>query len=85
MFRLDSENLSCYGEKLIFQDPPGKMIGLLSYPASGNTWVRHLIQKTTGIITGSVYFSTLLYENGFPGEAVYNGSVIVVKSHLNSW
>ena len=68
-----------------FQNPAGKIIGLLSYPASGNTWLRHLIQKATGIITGSFYFSKLLYKNGFPGENIYNGSVIVIKSHLDGW
>ena len=33
----------------------------------------------------SVYFSEMLYKNGFPGEKLDNGSAIVVKSHLNSF
>ena len=64
--------------------PPGPIIGLISYPISGNTWLRYLIQKATGKITGSFYYSRILNENGFPGEYIYNGSAIVVKSHLSS-
>ena len=43
-----------------------------------------MIQKTTGIMTGSVYNDTYLLNNGFPGESLSNGSVIVIKSHLQS-
>ena len=28
---------------------------LASFPGSGNTWVRHMIEQATGIYTGSVY------------------------------
>ena len=59
-------------------------VGLLSFPGSGNTWLRYMIQKTTGIMTGSVYNETNLLFNGFPGESLSNGSVIVIKSHLQS-
>ena len=27
-------------------------VGLVSFPGSGNTWVRHLLQLATGICTG---------------------------------
>ncbi|XP_046563244.1 WSCD family member AGAP003962-like [Haliotis rubra] len=56
-------------------------IALVSYPGSGNTWTRHLIQQLTGIATGSVYIDEALRLNGFPGESLSNGSVVAVKTH----
>ncbi|XP_067666102.1 WSCD family member AGAP003962-like [Haliotis asinina] len=56
-------------------------IALVSYPGSGNTWTRHLIQQMTGIATGSVYIDEGLRLNGFPGESLSNGSVVAVKTH----
>ena len=40
------------GNSLKVIDPPGILTGLFSYPGSGNTWLRYLIQKTTGYVTG---------------------------------
>ncbi|CAH1780846.1 unnamed protein product [Owenia fusiformis] len=54
---------------------------LYSLPGSGNTWMRHLIQQITGIYTGSVYNDTDLLQNGFPGEGIKDGKVVVVKTH----
>ena len=34
-----------------------------------------------GVSTGSVYKDVALLKNGFPGESITNGSVIVVKTH----
>ncbi|XP_013145787.1 PREDICTED: WSCD family member AGAP003962-like [Papilio polytes] len=56
-------------------------IALASYPGSGNTWLRYLLQQTTGIITGSVYLDYNLRSNGFPAENISDGSVLVVKTH----
>ncbi|KAL0266270.1 UNVERIFIED_CONTAM: hypothetical protein PYX00_008862 [Menopon gallinae] len=56
-------------------------IALVSFPGSGNTWLRYLLQQATGINTGSVYKDFSLLTNGFPGECVGNSSVIVVKTH----
>ena len=77
-------------------DPPGPLIGLFSYPGSGNTWLRYLIQKTTGYVTGvdSVWQTkdkinyhiiarrNSFFNHGFPGEVINDGSAVVVKSHL---
>ena len=85
IFRSSAESNSipwCNGQSLKFLPKPGPTTGLISFPISGNTWLRYMIQKVTGIITGSFYFSKLLYENGFPGENIFNGSVIFIKSHL---
>ena len=63
------------------QRPP---VALASYPGSGNTWLRYLLQQATGIATGSIYNDHDLLKNGFPGEAVRDGRVLVVKTHVPS-
>ncbi|XP_059144285.1 WSCD family member CG9164-like [Physella acuta] len=54
---------------------------LVSFPGSGNTWLRFLIQEATGIFTGSEYNSKKLRMLGFLGEGVANSSTILVKTH----
>lgn len=31
-----------------FREPPGPVVALASFPGSGNTWLRYLVQQTTG-------------------------------------
>ena len=82
---VEQNNVSwCNGNHLQFVKNQSQKIGLISFPKSGNTWLRYLVQKATGYITGSFYFSDILYENGFPGEYIYNESAILIKSHLQS-
>ena len=83
LFFAEVENeLKCkWPPKLGLQNPPGPRVALASPPGSGNTWVRHLIQLVTGLQTGSTYLDDELKANGFPGEGISNGSVIVVKVH----
>ncbi|XP_061163273.1 WSCD family member CG9164-like [Saccostrea echinata] len=57
------------------------LTALVSFPGSGNTWVRHILQQATGINTGSVYRDYVLKVLGFPGEGVQNSSVLVIKTH----
>ncbi|XP_052069051.1 WSCD family member CG9164-like [Mytilus californianus] len=52
---------------------------LFSFPGSGNTWTRHLIEYTSGVATGSVYCATSLIPV-FIGEC-HVKDVIVIKSH----
>ena len=59
----------CKGN-LHFLDPPGPLTALASYPGSGNTWLRYLIQQATGIATGSVYNAALLRVRKFQKEIV---------------
>uniref|UniRef100_A0A1B0CIB8 Putative beta-16-n-acetylglucosaminyltransferase n=1 Tax=Lutzomyia longipalpis TaxID=7200 RepID=A0A1B0CIB8_LUTLO len=54
----------------------GKVVALASFPGSGNTWLRYLLQQATGILTGSVYKDYGLMKSGFPAE-----NVLVVKTH----
>lgn len=59
---------------------------LMSYPRSGNSYLRQLLEQTTGIVTGSDSRSNRplaasLIRCGFKGEGVIDSSVWVVKSH----
>lgn len=69
----DNNEFSEGGEKLI--------TALASFPGSGNTWLRYLLQQATGILTGSVYKDFGLLKSGFPAESISNSSVLLVKTH----
>ena len=60
-------------------------VALVSVPGSGNTWIRGLLEKTTGICTGSIYCDVPLRVSGFIGEFVHDGSVLVVKTHTSDY
>lgn len=65
-----------------------ELTALVSFPGSGNTWLRYLLQQSTGIFTGSVYKDYGLLKSGFPAENIANSSVLVVKTHEwgpNAW
>ncbi|KPI93166.1 WSCD family member AGAP003962 [Papilio xuthus] len=69
-------------KELHWRTPPLPFaIALASYPGSGNTWLRYLLQQVTGIVTGSVYMDYNLRKHGFPAENISDGSVLVVKTH----
>ena len=61
-----------------------KPVALLSHPGSGNTWIRILLEKATGVCTGAIYCDMDLRAQGFVGEGVWGASVIAVKSHDSS-
>ena len=42
-------------------------IALASFPGSGNTWLRYLLQQASGILTGSVYNDQNFKDGIFPG------------------
>ena len=59
---------------------------LVSYPRSGNSFLRQLLEKRTGIVTGSDSrtnrtLSAALLRCGFKGEGVVDSSVWIIKSH----
>ena len=61
----------------------GKIVALLSWPGSGNSWVRELIETTTGIYTGAYKDCDSSYISvGMFGEGVYTNNVIVMKIHF---
>lgn len=61
--------------------PSDQVTALASVPGSGNTWLRYLLQQSTGLFTGSEYHDYALQTAGFPGEGVTNGTVLVIKTH----
>merc|ERR1712110_857231 len=79
----DSKNFSC---QINFGDFPTN-IALQSFPGSGNTWVRYLIEQSFGYHTGSVYMDKKLYQGGLKGEfqtvlsQFENSKTIVQKIH----
>ena len=54
---------------------------LASYPGSGNTWGRLLLEELTGIYTGSTYCDDKLFYSGMFGEGVQDESIIAIKTH----
>ncbi|KAL7647314.1 UNVERIFIED_CONTAM: hypothetical protein RMT77_000909 [Armadillidium vulgare] len=80
------EDNQCNKYKIGFGDG-FKLSYLVSFPGSGNTWTRYLIEAATGIFTGSVYNDTTLYKLGFLGEKEKpsSGKTITVKTHGGTW
>ena len=77
---VDKVQLDNACKKKAFRDT-GKLIGLASFPGSGNTWTRTLLEESTGIYTGSIYSDTSLVNAGFEGECIMSRNVIAVKTH----
>ncbi|XP_010874728.2 WSC domain-containing protein 1 [Esox lucius] len=70
-------------ERKFLPEKSSSLVALSSFPGAGNTWVRHLIELTTGYYTGSYYFDGTLFNRGFKGEKDYwkSGRTICVKTH----
>lgn len=65
----------------------GLKVALASYPRCGNSLLRSLLEKLTGIVTGSDSderraLIRQLKAMGFEGEGVTDGSVLAVKTHF---
>ena len=54
---------------------------LASFPGSGNTWLRYLLEQVTGVFTGSQECDIVLKASGLLGEGVQSSNVLVVKTH----
>lgn len=57
------------------------VVALASFPGSGNTWVRSLLESSTGICTGSYTCDMSLRYAGFTGEGIQSSNVVAVKTH----
>jgi hypothetical protein len=65
-----------------FMEGRGRLpVALASFPGSGNTWTRGLLEKVTGVCTGGLYCDCGLRTGGFTGEMVQGPSVLVMKTH----
>ncbi|XP_002124015.2 sialate:O-sulfotransferase 1-like [Ciona intestinalis] len=73
---------SCGSKRFLNQEFPLK-VGLVSHPGSGNTWVRHLLEGSTGLYTGSWYIDEDLFSKGFfgEGESAMEATTLTVKFH----
>lgn len=70
------------GSNCRFRNGTGKMaVALASFPGSGNTWVRSLLERSTGVCTGSTVCDVSLRASGFIGEFADSSSLLVVKTH----
>ena len=62
-------------------------VALSSFPGSGTTWLRYLIEQATGLFTGSLECDISLKHVGHMGEGVWTNQVAAVRvnrAHLNS-
>lgn len=59
-------------------------VALASAEGSGNTWIRGLLERATGICTGFLYCDYEMRKDGFIGEGIKSGSVLVVKTHTGT-
>ncbi len=70
-----------FGERSFLPESARHLPPLLyTFPGSGNTWCRLLIEYATGIYTGSVYNDESLLQ-ALPGEFTCNWLVSAVKAH----
>ena len=76
----DSENTAVCHKNRHFLNRTSPIVALVSFPGSGNSWTRHLLEQATGIYTGSIYCDTTL-KAFFPGEYTVSGDVLAVKTH----
>ena len=60
----------------------GDSVAFISPPGSGNSWIRQLLETTTGIYTGSRYCDpSYVHIAGMMGEGINTNNVLVVKNH----
>ncbi|XP_053406089.1 uncharacterized protein LOC128559085 isoform X2 [Mercenaria mercenaria] len=73
------QNFSCPSAKYLSTQRP--LVALASYPGSGNTWTRELIEAITGTFTGSIYTDW-----NFKGSELCpaRGNIYIVKTHIPS-
>lgn len=60
-------------QRMFLPETSTSLVALSSFPGAGNTWLRHLIELSTGFYTGSFYFDGALF-NG--GEVIFSEAII---------
>ena len=53
-------------------------IALASFPGSGNTWLRHMIEGATGIFTGSRYKDLQIQMFGKTNQVMINDKLCII-------
>jgi len=69
------------GDKVNNKDDEGIPPLLLSYPGSGNTYLRAVLEYATSLISGSVYLSDKELNGIFPGEQICGRDCGLIKGH----
>lgn len=80
------EYKSCTLYRFLPRYSPKEQILLVSYPRSGNSFLRRLLEKWTGYITCSDsrtnrHLTSALLQCGFSGEGIVDKSAWIIKSH----
>ena len=73
---------SKYGKRSLLPSNSQRLPPILyTFPGSGNTWSRLLIEYSTGIFTGSIYKGTTVFHDSheLPEEATCSRTVSVIK------
>ncbi|KAL5012073.1 hypothetical protein ScPMuIL_010624 [Solemya velum] len=88
MTQIYEEELICLQRNVTFCDNEVRdkspwlfpRIAIASFPGSGNTWTRHLVEQITGFYTGSIYCDKEL-RNRFKGECTKDKRILGIKTH----
>ena len=64
IYQTFSEDDRCKPLRFLPSNVDVKPAVLASFPGSGNTWLRHLLQQASGIYTGSEYSNPHLSKSG---------------------
>ena len=83
--KIITKNISTKIEKgscNFMSDRSRRAVALASPEGSGNTWLRGLLEKATGICTGFCCCDAEMRARGFVGEGIMSGKVLVVKTHI---
>ena len=56
-------------------------VGLVSLAGSGNTWLRGLLEKATGVCTASMWCDSVLRAKDFCAEGLHSSLTLVTKNH----
>ena len=73
---------SCQHCKNMSFQRSGPVVALASFPGSGNSWVRQLLESATGVYTGAVYCDASYINAGMIGEGIDTENVIAIKAHF---
>ena len=76
---LGSESKQC--KCRLYAEGESRVVGLVSLPGSGNTWIRGVLEQVTGICTGSMWCDANLRATQFCAEGVRGSRTLIVKNH----
>ncbi|XP_047488879.1 WSC domain-containing protein 1-like [Penaeus chinensis] len=82
LWKDDNTSVSCRNYKTRFAKGLPRTY-LVSFPGSGNTWIRYLLEAASGVFTGSVYTDAEIRNAGYLGEGdrADSGRTLVQKTH----